>query len=153
MFVRCYTSKVPHFGNRLSSRIEGMHHYVKRFIKSSTGSLATVVRQIHNSMINTLHEYWIEATQQTDKRLFGLPSCVQHLNGQITQYALRICSSLNKSNDDSECLNCNYHAHMGIPCVHRIKRAVKSGEQLSVDDFHKQWTVRKFDPVSGLIQL
>ena len=52
-----------------------------------------------------------------------------------------------KSNDDSECLDCDYHSWMGMPCFHKIKSAIKYGQQFTIEDFHCQWRVKGKDLV------
>lgn len=41
-----HTYKLPHFGNRSSNRVEGSHSSLKRFIKSSSGTIVMVTEKI-----------------------------------------------------------------------------------------------------------
>ncbi|KAK1402757.1 hypothetical protein POM88_002362 [Heracleum sosnowskyi] len=42
-FVHAYTNKVLHFGNRTTNKVESAHNSLKRFLKTSTGNLDSLV--------------------------------------------------------------------------------------------------------------
>ncbi|CEG46318.1 MULE transposase domain [Plasmopara halstedii] len=41
-FINAWTSKHMHFGNTSTSRVEGSHAYIKKFLQTSTGDLLTM---------------------------------------------------------------------------------------------------------------
>ncbi|KAI7947253.1 hypothetical protein MJO28_009161 [Puccinia striiformis f. sp. tritici] len=110
-FVGYLIHKHSHFGNTVTSRVEGLHAYIKRFINSSTGSFSAVIQQIYRALSIQLHERYVEATQQSHKQLLGLPPSLENLNGKITHFALK------------------------------VQTAAREGTQFFLDDFHKQWHV------------
>ncbi|KAK9676212.1 hypothetical protein RND81_11G061800 [Saponaria officinalis] len=65
MFVTAWTDKHPHFGNRVSSRAEGVHAKLKSYLQVSTGDLAQVVSKISLAVENEFHE--ICSTLQSER--------------------------------------------------------------------------------------
>jgi hypothetical protein len=142
-FVAYIIHQSPHFGNAVTSRVEGLHAYVKRFIASSTGSFSAVVKQIHQAISVQLNERFIEASQQSYKQLIGLPPSIENLNGKITHYALTICHSFYKAKKVTTTCSGTYSSHMGIPCIHCIQSAAREGTKFDLNDFHVQWHVKQ----------
>ncbi|KAI7935231.1 hypothetical protein MJO28_016869, partial [Puccinia striiformis f. sp. tritici] len=132
-------NKHPHFGNTVTSRVEGAHAYLKRFIHTSTGSFYAVVKQIHQALNNQLHERFIESSQHSYKHLTGLPPCLANLSGPITHYAIKTVHALFLLDPPTSTCSDLYSCHMGMPCIHKIHQAKSEGLKLSPEDFHPQW--------------
>ncbi|KAI7944950.1 hypothetical protein MJO28_010645 [Puccinia striiformis f. sp. tritici] len=137
-------NKHPHFGNTVTSRVEGAHAYLKRFIHTSTGSFYAVVKQIHQALNNQLHERFIESSQHSYKHLTGLPPCLANLSGPITHYAIKTVHALFLLDPPTSTCSGLYSSHMGMPCIHKIHQAKSEGLKLSPEDFHPQWRTQTF---------
>mgnify|MGYP007115691377 CR=1 FL=1 len=62
-FLRCFTNKKFYLGETSSSRVEGAHAYLKRYIRWSFGDLLTVIRLIsttvayrHDTIENSIYK-------------------------------------------------------------------------------------------------
>jgi hypothetical protein len=141
-FVAYLIDRLPHFGNHITSRVESLHAYIKKFINTSTGSFAAVVKQIHRAIDSQVHERYVESAQHLYKRLTGLPPMIANLNGIISHFALKIVNASLKANPPKTTCTGNYSAYMGIPCIHQVHDAKTEGSKFSADDFHAQWHVK-----------
>ena len=73
-FVKCYTDLVTHYGNVVTSRVEGGHTVLKFKLGISTGDLLTVVTNIDSLLRNQHQEFVIalgEAKNNTPTILKG----------------------------------------------------------------------------------
>jgi hypothetical protein len=140
----------PHFGNHITSRVESLHAYLKRFVNSSTGSFLAVVKQIHQSLESQLHERYIESAQHEYKRLTGLPQVIANLNGIISHFVLKIFYAFHLAKAPTTTWTGNYLSYMGIPCIHQVHNATREGEKFTADDFNAQWHVKTDLAVSCL---
>ncbi|KAG1447965.1 hypothetical protein G6F56_009091 [Rhizopus delemar] len=59
---KTWTDDHMHFNSTLSSKIEGVHSMLKRYIKSSTGHIDTVFERIHNAITNQLQQIDVQRT-------------------------------------------------------------------------------------------
>ncbi|EHS63984.1 uncharacterized protein PGTG_21987 [Puccinia graminis f. sp. tritici CRL 75-36-700-3] len=141
-FVAYLIDRLPHFENHITSRVESLHTYIKKFINTSTGSFAAVVKQIHWAIESQLHERYIESVQHHYKRLTGLPPSIANLNGIISHFALKIFHVSHMAKAPKTTCTGNYSAHMGIPCIHQVHNAKIEGTKFTSDDFHAQWHVK-----------
>ncbi|KAI7940915.1 hypothetical protein MJO28_013200 [Puccinia striiformis f. sp. tritici] len=119
-FVAYLIDKHPHFGNTITSRVEGLHAYIKRFINSPTSSFSAVVKHIHRAISVQLHKCLVKASQDSYKQLVGLPPSIKNLNGTITHFALH-----------------SFHI-----AKQSITNSALEGTTFRAEDFHKQWHVR-----------
>lgn len=143
-FVACHINHILHFDTRVSSRVEGLHSYIKRFFSSSAASLSAVVKQIDQALKIQLHERFVQATETSFKRLVGLPPSLDHLHGIISHHALKTCAaySLSQSKSSSTCPHdCLFTSYMGMPCEHQVKKAEEDNLVFKAEDFHPQWYV------------
>nr|CCA18090.1 Pc21g00130 putative [Albugo laibachii Nc14] len=51
-FVNAWTSKYRHFGNKATSRVEGAHAYIKKFLQVSTGDLLSVLSKLTVALVH-----------------------------------------------------------------------------------------------------
>ena len=96
-FVGTYIDSHCHFGNTVTSRVEGLHSYIKTFISSSSSSFAAILCQIDRAITIQISERFIESTQQTLKNLLGLPPSLENLNISIPHHALKIVHSFHRA--------------------------------------------------------
>ncbi len=91
-FVKCYTDLVTHYGNVVTSQVEGGHTVLKSKLGISTGDLLTVVTNIDSLLRNQHQEFVIalgEAKNNTPMILKGANTMIyRDLTPYITPYAL-----------------------------------------------------------------
>lgn len=142
-FIYAWTNKVTHFGNHVTSRVEGAHSKLKRYLQVSTGDLRGVKDKICLVIDNEFHE--IKARLSSEKiriaHKFQIPLFKQ-LIGHVSAYALgEILKQyeLARSNILPPCKD-NFTSSMGLPCAHIIRAQF---QPLQLDDIHPQWRLDK----------
>lgn len=83
-FCKCETNKILHFGNTTTSRVEGMHRVLKRYLKFSTGDLMTVVDKIELMLTNQYKDYFARLA----KAKGGLPGSFRPIQYTETSMAM-----------------------------------------------------------------
>ena len=143
MFITVWTKQSLHFGNTVTSRVEGMHSSLKSWIRVSTGDFKSVFSKIklasdhqHQSILQKI-EYDKSNTLLTHQRPFW-----GYVNREISQFALGIAfkqyekaQTLPDDDHCSEVLSCT----MGIPCSHMIKELIRQNAVLKPEHFHSHW--------------
>lgn len=139
-FVYAWTKKNLHFGNHVTSRVEGAHSKLKKYLQVSTGDLRGVKDKICLAIDNEFQEI---KTQLSHKKIriphkFRIPLFNQ-LVGNVSLYALKEPFEqyeLAISDISSTCKG-NFANSMGLPCAHKIKET--RCQFLQLDDIHPQW--------------
>ncbi|POV97591.1 hypothetical protein PSTT_14978 [Puccinia striiformis] len=93
------------------------HAFIKTFIKNSTGDFLTVFQSLALAVDTQLNAAH-EGTCQRPQNLDPTEPCSQTVT-----------------------------IGLGIPCAHRIAEILEAGDELSPEDFHKQWHLR-YNPES-----
>jgi hypothetical protein len=143
--VRFWTDNVVHFGMRATSRVEGYHATLKKWLGSSTGDFLT---------IHTRMEHWWRQTIRKHRKLLSdadiyLPTRLQRpLFADVTkvvhQFALARC--LQSYQQISRLLNpCSrrFSRSMEMPCTHQLHTLAESGSSLQPNHFHQHWWIRR----------
>jgi histone-lysine N-methyltransferase SETD2 len=88
-FVQCWANRYLHFGHRQTSRAEGAHSVIKRYLQVSTGDLNSVLTSLALMLANqhTEHRAALASTRNRTPQCFLVP-VLQPLVGHITPYAL-----------------------------------------------------------------
>ncbi|CAG8971729.1 hypothetical protein HYALB_00007209 [Hymenoscyphus albidus] len=140
--VEAWTNQYLHFGIRVTSRAEGAHAYIKRYLggKKTKGDLysswllieAAVINQITavSTRISMLQD---RAPLDIDKKLY------QGCFGVVTWYALRLVQR-HQETVSRPLLPCTgaFTRAMGLPCAH-ICEIKKDTTGLTPSDFHEHW--------------
>ncbi|KAI0993426.1 hypothetical protein K3495_g14758 [Podosphaera aphanis] len=91
--LQAYTDRHLHFGVRTTSRAEGVHAYIKRYLagKKSRGSLLTSWLNIGRAVINQLTVVTVRTNVSRDRTPLGLDRRLfQGCIGVVTLHALRL---------------------------------------------------------------
>ncbi|WOH13020.1 hypothetical protein DCAR_0832529 [Daucus carota subsp. sativus] len=89
-FVHAYTNKVLHFGNRTTNRVESAHNALKRFLKTSTGSLDTIWSRVHSFLELQENEIKASFVRSTNKDLhISVLHLLTGLTGKISHVAIK----------------------------------------------------------------
>jgi hypothetical protein len=80
--------------------------------------------------------------------MINVPKCFTPLLGHISSFALKAClNQFNKIKKINPTEQCSHTVTIGIeiPCSHRIRKRLKSGDALDPANFHFHWHL-KYNP-------
>jgi hypothetical protein len=142
-FVQCWANRYLHFGHRQTSRAEGAHSVIKRYLQVSTGDLHSVLTSLALMLENqhTEHRAAIASARNRTPQCFLVP-VLQPLIGHITPYALwRVREQLQILNRPSLHHKCSgtHLNSLGLPCYHVIQDRISQNKVLYLHDFHQRW--------------
>ncbi|RFU74564.1 mutator-like element transposase [Trichoderma arundinaceum] len=148
--VKAWVDEYMHFGNTVTSRVEGIHALLKSYLKTSKFNLFDVWRAIKHAVENQLSEIQSkQARQQTRKPTTHANSGLFNaLHGWIPHEAIKKVEEQRKlleKTDPPVSLVCSgtFTKAFGLPCVHKIKSLLDRKQGFRIDDFHKQWHLRR----------
>ncbi|KAM0987652.1 hypothetical protein EV2_012136 [Malus domestica] len=142
-FVSAWSEKVTHFGNRVTSRAEGAHATLKKYLQVSTGGLREVKEKICLAIENQFQEI---KTQHSSEKVrvshkFRLPFFKEVVT-HVSRFALNELYNQYEASSSSD-LPCQCKGHflktMGLPCAHMIREM--NIEVLQLNDIHPQWRI------------
>lgn len=145
--VWAWTDESTHFGHRSSSRIEGSHHIVKSFIKSSTGDLYNVYEKLTLFWRNQ-HTVWKQniADDKIKRPLSTMKPLYIRVVGHVTNFALKRIHEqwveMKKATGDppTHCPSyCQYTTVWGLPCKHVLAQRLQYPGHLHLSDIHRHW--------------
>jgi hypothetical protein len=146
-FLRCYTNETLHFGETASSRVEGSHAYLKRFIRWSTGDLLTVMKKVRTAVASrhiAINQSIVEDRQMIPERV--ATALFRSVLGWVAPTALSTVARLLEEHQKAEgkvVICTHYHRQsLGLPCIHEILVAKEAHQALTRDQFHPQWWLR-----------
>nr|CCA18072.1 Pc21g00130 putative [Albugo laibachii Nc14] len=114
--------KYRHFGNKATSRVEGAHAYIKKFLQDRT----EVTRHSEDNL----------------RYLNGLPSIYTPECGMISAFAIKKClEEFKRKTEERGGCTMVFTSTIGIPCAHKLKKIENSGSTLTKIDFHEQWNL------------
>ncbi|KAB2615708.1 protein FAR1-RELATED SEQUENCE 5-like [Pyrus ussuriensis x Pyrus communis] len=130
-FVSAWSEKVTHFGNCVTSRAEGAHATLKKYLQVSTRGLREVKEKICLAIENQFQEI---KTQLSSEKV----RVVTH----VSRFALN--ELYNQHEASSSCdlpslCKGQFLKTMGLPCAHMIKEM--NIEVLQLNDIHPQWRI------------
>ncbi|KAL6567452.1 hypothetical protein OROGR_001120 [Orobanche gracilis] len=149
-FVDAWTEDKLHFGTRVSSRAEGAHLMIKKYLQVSTGDLRQVKQKICNGIVNQYKE--ITAKFESEKlripHKFHIP-LFKNLLGHVSVFALEEIYKQHEMAMSSILPPCKgqFSETMGLPCAHRIQDMKSAG--FGLENIHTQWRfdVRSFSGI------
>ncbi|KAH9469870.1 hypothetical protein Pst134EA_033328 [Puccinia striiformis f. sp. tritici] len=148
MFVNYLISDLPHFGNKNTSRVESLHASVKRFLHGANSSIYKTIVNMRDALNHQLHELMINSATQKTVHINALPAVLSQLSGTISHFALRACQCAYSAGRSTDCKDCTYELHWGMPCSHRMRQLDLQKQFLKPEDFHMQW---HFPDVSNIV--
>ncbi|XP_056688707.1 uncharacterized protein [Spinacia oleracea] len=142
-FVQSYTKKMFHLGNRTTNRVESAHNALKRFLKTSTGSMNTIWKRLHSLL--ELQENEIKASFVRSKNI-DLHITVLHLlsqlKGKVSHLAIRKINEeygRHKVGIDPATCGCYLRTSHGLPCAHEMRLLDGEGKPIDLNDVHIFW--------------
>jgi hypothetical protein len=140
--VEAWTNQYLHFGIRVTSRAEGAHAYIKRYLggKKTKGDLYSSWLLIKAAVINQITAVLSRTTIQQDRTPLNIDKKLyQGCFGVVTWHALRLVQRhLELVLLPLQPCTGSFTRSMGLPCTHvcDIKKATGG---LTPSDFHEHW--------------
>ena len=141
--VKTYADLHPHYGNRTTSRVEGGHAVLKRYLQVSTGDLRMVFDKItillenqHAEFDGNLANDQIKTPHYARHPLFGqlLSRVSNYALGQIWGQRYRLIKG-----EPLPLCTFKYTMAMGLPCAHKIQARLAETGVLTIDNIHSHW--------------
>ena len=148
-FVAAWTGKVAHFGNRATSRGEGAHSILKKYLQVSSGGLSEVKEKICLAIENQFAE--IKARLSSEKIRHPHHVRIPFFEELITHISVYALDQLHKQYELAKSsklsIQCKgqFYRTMGLPCAHMIRE--QNFQALQLNSIHDQWRIdtRAFD--------
>lgn len=142
-FVMCWVSKLMHIGTTSTSRGEGNHSVLKKYIRISTGNLLMVFERLH-LMLKT---QFIELKQKEEHHKITISHktnkpYLKHLHGKVSRFALdKIADQAENAKFVTTRDKCTqiFTSTWGLPCKHRFFHLFKSNELVNLNEISSQW--------------
>ena len=145
--IEAQTNQYLHFGIRVTSRAEGAHAYIKRYLggNKSKGDLFSLWLQIEKAIINQITAVSTRTNIQRDRTPVDInKKLYQGCFGVVTQYALRLVQQHRETVSLllRPCTG-SFIQTIGLPCTYKCNIEKDTGS-LSPSDFYKhQYQDRK----------
>jgi hypothetical protein len=145
-FIRCWTNQHFHLGNSATSRVEGSHAFIKKYILSSTGDILTVWNRINhalNSQIDTLIREVKE--DQLNSLIFCQSFLYSNINKKTSRYSLNLIHNqvdiTKRATPNTPLQDCSngFTRTIGLPCAHRITRLLDIKQPIPLSAIHPFW--------------
>ncbi|PWA55937.1 hypothetical protein CTI12_AA397510 [Artemisia annua] len=141
-FVSAWMEKYLHFGNRASSRAEGAHAKLKKYLQVSTGDFQQVKKKLSLAIEHEFNEIKVRLASERIKVPHNCNTPVfKELLYNLSLFALKEIHKQYVKAKDGKMTSCTGHfmASMGLPCAHKIKHM--KGSVLSLDLVHSHWRI------------
>lgn len=143
--VNAWVDQHPHFGNVVTSRVEGIHGLLKSHLKRSTLDLFEAWRAIKQALLNQLAELKSNQAKQQIRAPIELSGPLYaRVRGWVSHEALRKVEGqrklLTKRNPFSPPLcTGSFSRSQGLPCAHKLESLLAQEQSLQLEDFHQHW--------------
>nr|XP_043637923.1 protein FAR1-RELATED SEQUENCE 5-like [Erigeron canadensis] len=141
-FVNAWTEKYLHFGNRCSSRAEGAHAKVKKYLEVSTGGFKEVKDKICLAVEHEFNEIKIRVASEKIQIPHNCDMPIfRDLLLSVSHFALQEIYKQYEKISNGTMTPCTGHftATMSLPCAHKIKGHRE--KSLSLELVHPQWRI------------
>ncbi|KAH7461505.1 hypothetical protein FOMA001_g18980 [Fusarium oxysporum f. sp. matthiolae] len=140
--VKAWVDQYPHFGNVVTSRVEGIHALLKSHLKKSTLDLFEAWRAVKHALLNQLAELRYNQAKQQSRVPIELSGVLYSaVHGWVSHEALRKVEEQRKlllKEDLPACTGAFSRSH-GLPCVHMLKTLQEQDQPLRLEHFHRHW--------------
>jgi len=141
--VHCWTNKAVHFGLQATSRVEGYHSALKKWLVNSEGDLFTIFHRMKSWWQLSIRKHEQAISDSIIKSIRILESNLfRDVNGVIHANALRVCLEQTRRIRQGNCTGVFMHT-MGMPCIHKLRETETRNEVLKPSDFHAHWWIER----------
>lgn len=144
--VKAWVDQHPHFGNVVTSRVEGIHALLKSHLKKSTLDLFEAWRAMKQALLNQLAELQYNQAKQQIRIPIELSGLLYSaVRGWISHEALRKVEEQRKRISAGDLPRCTgaFTRSQGLPCAHTVRDLQEQGQALSLGHFHTQWHLKR----------
>ena len=146
-FISAWTDRAVHLNTVVTSRIEGSHAILKRWLGSSTADLFHVVTRISQGIQSQEAHIFAEIQDQQQRVPHRYKiDLFSELIGKVSNHALNfLCMNVEKATLHMNSLSRfedNDSNAMGLPDVETIKMHILEGQPISLDSIHPHWLLR-----------
>lgn len=153
--VKAWVDQHPHFGNVVTSRVEGIHAMLKTHLQTSKSDLFEAWQAIKNAVYNQLAELRAnQAIEQIQTPLELSKSLYGAVFGWISREALRMVEEQRKRLSKGNLPPCtsSFTRSQGLPCAHVLKDLQERNQALRLEDFHAHWHLHRDDTYQFLLE-
>ena len=147
-FVSCWTSEIPNFGVRVTSRTEANHREIKGYLYNSTADLKFLAERVELMVENRQWEYRKSESDEAARQLNDYHTriwmgdtrsrCSRHaLKLFLEQYRLAVVTT--KERGPLAACTGRFRLQFGIPCSHEIKAKEATHIAFSYLDIYPHW--------------
>ena len=163
--VKAWVDQHAHFGNNVTSRVEGIHALLKGHLKSSQQDLFTAWNRIKQALLNQLAELRAnQACQQVRTPLDLSGPLFSTIRGWVSHEALRkVDQQRRRLEGDIPACTGVFTRSQGLPCAHALRPLIEDCLPLQLHHFHSHWLLyrasenpeliieprRQFDTLTG----
>ncbi|CAJ0767110.1 18905_t:CDS:2, partial [Entrophospora sp. SA101] len=148
-FISAWVDHYLHLGNKATSRVEGAHATLKKYLQSSRGDLESVHRKIILEVESQAKEIraMISSERLKVQHVYRI-ALFEPLLSRVSVFALKKIHDewIKASNATLESpLNpCSgiLSSTMGLPCSHLISERIANGQTLQQTDIHEHWWIK-----------
>lgn len=139
--VKAWVDQHAHFGNNVTSRVEGIHALLKGHIKSSQQDLFTAWNRIKQALLNQLAELRAnQACQQIRTPLDLSGPLFSTIRGWVSHEALRkVDQQRRRLEGDIPACTGAFTRSQGLPCAHTLRPLIEDCLPLQLHHFHSHW--------------
>jgi hypothetical protein len=151
-FVRCFVDNVRHFGHTSTSIAESSHASMKRWIRSSTGDLATVFRALMKFWDTQSNRISISHVQRINRLAFHtntdllslvrselVPQALDAIIQELRATLRALCHGAPPRPPTPCGGSCPIITSMGLPCRHILVSHDSSDTPLQLTQFDEHW--------------
>lgn len=137
-FVRCYTDQYLHLGSRSTSRGEGSHFVIKRYINLARCDLLQVFTKLNHLLENQFCELnqHIEDEKLKIMHQHRIP-LFEPILQNISRYSLNLLLEqyhLSLKAEESSCSGCFTNSY-GLPCQHLLKNYIRQSKVQIISNY------------------
>ena len=164
-FFYCYTKQYLHFGNSVTSRLEGMHSVLKKALGGCQNDLPGVIQRLEGLLEAQEHKIKARISREKMLRWPQFPGYLwSTIQGKVSQFALQTvldeCHALKLDVGSPGAPEGLFRPHewllgharpcsgawqtsWGLPCPHSIARLILHGGQLQMEHFNIHWALNQ----------
>lgn len=149
--IVCYwTNHATHFGLQTTSRVEGYHAAMERWLHNSKGDLLTIQQLMRTWWQDPLDRHSTQPANSEAGVLYAFRGPLySRFTNVIHIHALKKCIQVL---EQAGCTACSgtYTKTTGLPCWHVLTWLLRNGETLLPTHFHPHlWVDRRMAPASA----
>lgn len=148
MFIRAWVGQYLHLGNWATSRVEGSHAFLKKYIGGSSGDMLHVFERINNALQAQYQRLESDLAEDKIKRLnFCSHFLYSNIIKRTSRYSISLISNqaaiAKRATPEAPLSNCTniFTRTMGLPCAHRIASLLTKHQPIPLSDIHQFWRI------------